>query len=695
MARGLSLLSSTKPTAVAPAQTYIGHVQLRDLIICPRERGLVNYVHQQSIVEQNLNAPSSNPHTLVDLNFTPNTLSSLQIPDTQQTLLAAGGQDAEIHLSLHDHSSPRRKTVWQTEEHLHASINNSVLLTSLNLARSNESGIEPKIVISNNDCTVKFYDVPIRAQPDIRETGSLRLSVPINHSSISPDGRTLLSVGDSSKVYLHRISGGSRLDFSHIMTLQIPPPDRSPLTYPSTSTSLAASFSTAFSTDGTKYAVASQEGVVAIWDVRSTRPLKIFQTDKSRMPSGGGHWSDGLLSDDPYEWTRGNSKAPGWSVRNVKFGNGGSSGIGREIMTFTEHTSFLHVIDARTFETEEIVRVPSASKSSISRQPPSRTISQRSSSESIQSRARSRAFVSRPYQRPNRTNPRPVSVSATSHLGGPRRDGSTPYVVLALEDTFRITPRGSSDITSTSRSAWRHRREDTTHRSADGEDHYEDGHISSGGGRNDDEDLVVIPPLGDREVEDNVRSLLSHHGLAAVGEDDAEDQMEVDDFDMLEPEWDCISSHGPSRSSSPGPFPSSGIIPSSAGGRLSGARWRARSRQDLDVDFGTDGGYRTEEYNSSPLCDDKHDLDIAGTCFDPTGGLSMSPPQNVSQSGVCGVVRRGGGRMLGPSGVDLLIYGLTGFYCGKSPPASALVAIPICFLSIVLIRPLLVPSYPF
>ncbi|EEB94662.1 hypothetical protein MPER_06488, partial [Moniliophthora perniciosa FA553] len=236
MARGISMLYSTKPSAVVPAQTYIGHVQLRDLIICPRERGVVNYVNQHSIVEQNLNSVSSNPYTLVELNFT----------------------QTRFHLF-----NTRIKPVWATEERLPASINNSVLLTSMNLVRSNESSVEPKVVISNNDCTVKFYDVPIRARPDIREAGSLRLSVPINHSSISPDGRTLLSVGDSSKVYLHRISGGSRLEFSHITTLQIPPPDRSPLTY---TTSLAASFSTAFSADGTKYAVASQEGVVAVWD---------------------------------------------------------------------------------------------------------------------------------------------------------------------------------------------------------------------------------------------------------------------------------------------------------------------------------------------------------------------------------------------------------------------------------------------
>lgn len=153
----------------------------------------------------------------------------------------------------------------------------------------------------------------------------------------------MLSVGDSPKVYLHRLTGGARISFTPITTLAIPPPDISPLNY--SSSSLAASFSTAFSSNGTKFAVASQEGVVVVWDVRSSKPLKIFQTDKTRLPpsKGSGNGSaSGWLSDDPWEWTRGNSKAPGWSVRSVKFGNGGEGGnSGKELMSFTEVSKLL------------------------------------------------------------------------------------------------------------------------------------------------------------------------------------------------------------------------------------------------------------------------------------------------------------------------------------------------------------------
>jgi hypothetical protein len=49
---------------------------------------------------------------LVTLNYIPNTIASLQIPDTDERLLAAGGQDSELHLSIHSRrtSSPRNSS---------------------------------------------------------------------------------------------------------------------------------------------------------------------------------------------------------------------------------------------------------------------------------------------------------------------------------------------------------------------------------------------------------------------------------------------------------------------------------------------------------------------------------------------------------------------------------------------------------
>ncbi|KAF9533930.1 hypothetical protein CPB83DRAFT_902617 [Crepidotus variabilis] len=408
MARDPSLLSSHSPISIAPASPYIVHVQLRDLLICPRHQGVVNYVADHAIVEQDLHAKGAPYRILSNLQFAANSITSLPINESD-TLIAAGGQEAELHLSYLSSSSSqsssssshsavtsssssiqarKSRVQWDYSTHLSGTINNSVLLTSLSLTTSHLSSVEPRVGISNNDGTVRLYDVPMRVQNATRtsrglpQVGSVRLDVPINHSSISPDGRTLLSVGDSSKVYFHRISGSSsNLTFTPITTLSIPSPESSfsQYGYANYPNSLTASFSTAFSHDGSKFAVASQEGVVAVWDVRLTsKPLKVFYTDQERgagseyermrgsMPGGSGNGaSSGWLSDDPWEWTRG-TRAPGWCVRSVKFNNvsarASSAGIGgfggREIMAFTEHTDLVHIVDARTFEGVEVIRVP-------------------------------------------------------------------------------------------------------------------------------------------------------------------------------------------------------------------------------------------------------------------------------------------------------------------------------------------------
>jgi WD40 repeat protein len=164
-------------------------------------------------------------------------------------------------------------------------------------------------------------------------------------ASISPDGRTLLSVGDSPHVYLHGMTGGSRITFTPLAQLTLPPFDPPSNLHPlHVGGALPASFCTAFSPSGSKFAVASQEGMVAVWDVRSRKPMKVFTTDRSRTPPGGAGGmarsgnratgaASGWLYEDSWDWTMPGHRAPGWGVRNVKF----NSGIGgKEIMTFTE-----------------------------------------------------------------------------------------------------------------------------------------------------------------------------------------------------------------------------------------------------------------------------------------------------------------------------------------------------------------------
>ncbi|KDQ53248.1 hypothetical protein JAAARDRAFT_439184 [Jaapia argillacea MUCL 33604] len=532
------------------------------------------------------------------------------------------------------------------------------MLTSLSLTRSNESRVEPRVAVSNNNCTVRFYDVSLRISAGggqrLDEVGCLTLDVPVNHSSVSPDGRTLLSVGDSPQVYMHHISGGSKPNFEPITKLALPVSSTSspiPMytyyTYGS-GPSPPASFSTTFSASGSKFAVASQEGMVVVWDVRSSKPMKTFYSDRTRVSirtrRASGAASGWMYEEvfDPAEWNRGGpgGKAPGWGLRSVKFGGHGE---GKEILTFTEHTSLLHVIDAKTFETEEVIRVPSTN----ARPAPS-----------IRPRSRS----------PPPRYPLPASSSSrlTSGSGFPP---PLPRVVL-----FNGGHRVPSPIPSW-RPRWRP--SSAVRATANRVDEYLN--VNEGV---DEEGVVVIPPLGDRTEEEDVRALLGRHGLRARAareiepswgrlsrraydpqfgdvemdddrdgerEEDRDVDMEVDelegDVDVRETEVDtdiCLSRE-PSRANSPAPTSSSTSIhvsipaqPSTSRRPASSSGWSApepirfpsrstaRDRDTYRLAVPSVVDHRRSRRRSESLRDvdvvyEEEDVDLAGVCFDPTG----------------------------------------------------------------------------
>lgn len=86
-------------------------------------------------------------------------------------------------------------------------------------------------------------------------------------------------------------------------------------------------FSTAWSADGLKFAVSSQDGICTVWDIRSSKPLEKFLTC-NRTPS-----------------------------RAVKFTSNAAS---KELMVFTENSNRIHVVDALTFSpmTQQTLDLP-------------------------------------------------------------------------------------------------------------------------------------------------------------------------------------------------------------------------------------------------------------------------------------------------------------------------------------------------
>lgn len=138
----------------------------------------------------------------------------------------AGGNNAELYVGTSSGSCSTSTTLPQ------ASINNSLLITT------NPGSPHPRLFISNNDSSVKVFDVVINeeaVQPVLYPVGMMRVNTPINHSecivlrgrsgsdgictaSISPDGKTLLAVGDTNEVFLYNVCGGESVSFKKIST---------------------------------------------------------------------------------------------------------------------------------------------------------------------------------------------------------------------------------------------------------------------------------------------------------------------------------------------------------------------------------------------------------------------------------------------------------------------------------------------
>ena len=128
----------------------------------------------------------------------------------------------------------------------------------------------------------------------------------------------MVCVGDSSDIFLFDISTTG--SFQHQATF---------------TGSEDSSFSTAFSCTSSMFAVASQDGIVSIWDRRFARTatpatnsgkLKTLKTTRVGYPYG--------------------------AARLVKFSQGPI-----DLLMFTEQREFIHVVDARTFEKTQILSV--------------------------------------------------------------------------------------------------------------------------------------------------------------------------------------------------------------------------------------------------------------------------------------------------------------------------------------------------
>ncbi|WVQ78405.1 hypothetical protein IAT38_000491 [Cryptococcus sp. DSM 104549] len=229
-----------------------------------------------------------------------------------------------------------------------------------------------------SDASTPLGRVDEREERRLHKIGGTRFGVATNHSSLSPDLKHMVSVGDSTDVNLFEVVDGGR-EFRKIAVYNA---------------ATDAGFSTAWSKDGRKFAVASQDGQVTVWDHRSSRPLAVFHTSPDSPASSQPSFLDDVTAnyhrlneagDEPTEETlgwnvvhaqshivlrdpvtgtprTGSSTSGKEAARVVKFSPEGSS---RDLMVFSEENSNIHIIDARTFATHVIVPVPSVPNGSV------------------------------------------------------------------------------------------------------------------------------------------------------------------------------------------------------------------------------------------------------------------------------------------------------------------------------------------
>lgn len=225
-----------------------------------------------------------------------------------------------------------------------------------------------------------------------------------------------------------------------------------------------------------------------------------------------------------------------------------------------QHTSLIHVIDARTFETEEILHMPAFSSPVPARSAPMSP----------------RRYGAVPV-------PAPVSpsVSATHHHPSAQ---ATAHIMRTLEDTFRIA--------------------------------------SATGGAHGDADVLVIPPLGDRAVDREVRRMLGHPGFRieeADNEDGRGDQMDVDADGDRERDGDVARAHRH-------PYV-----------RGYAEQDGEEDRED-DEDDGCVGAASRRENAEAEV---ETERNLAGACFDPSGAfIYVASDAGVAEWGVRGAEKR-------------------------------------------------------
>ena len=202
--------------------------------------------------------------------------------------LAVGGQRSQLVVSS-------LSSEWSAHTNVGGSINNALAISNLT---------EPRILVCNNDESIKIVSLPT-----LEKTGSISLPTAANYVAVSPDQQKMVAVGDSNQAFLYDI----RQNYAKIASLQ---------------TVNDAGFACSWNPASQHFAISCQDGHVCVFDTRNTScKLAILNSQQNPQIKG--------------------------ACRNVKFSQTNSL----DLLMYSEHVNYVTVVDTRDYSTQQAIRV--------------------------------------------------------------------------------------------------------------------------------------------------------------------------------------------------------------------------------------------------------------------------------------------------------------------------------------------------
>eukprot|EP00899_Mesostigma_viride_P005432 jgi/Mesvir1/14890/Mv05495-RA.1 len=278
-------------------RTTIQHWQLRDLVSCSRRaEDTDSFYTVQDKQTFCYNTKSGKSTVVQKLDYAPASMT------VGCGYIAAGGQQSQLDVAHLDNPA---RVLYQSS--VGGSVNNALHIVpytpgnAFAECRQQGAGDAAFLIASNNDDTIKVF-----ALPSMEHIVNVPCAAAINYTAVSPSGQHMVCVGDSNVTYLYGLKGKCEL-------------------LEELAEAHDSGMCCAWSPCGTFFAAASQDGTVNVWDLRNVwKPVAKFEA-RQRTLQG--------------------------ACRSIKF-----SGGPVDLLAFTEHTSYVHVVDTRAFHYKQTLK---------------------------------------------------------------------------------------------------------------------------------------------------------------------------------------------------------------------------------------------------------------------------------------------------------------------------------------------------